>query len=170
LSFTGEDAEGIVQVVYTSHRKGEKFVFPEHKMAGHQTVAIGTPLEDDLLRVGVKLKSGVMVSFVRDLVVKKNGVGKKLKFQNWSRRRKGSNYWNWGIYVVASEEALAGIRSVVYTLHPSFPNNIRAVHRKGDGKYPFELKTAGWGTFTIRVRVFFKDSSFQEFDHHLKFE
>ena len=58
------------------------------------------------------------------------------------------------------------IKKVVFTLHPTFTQNIRTVE-----KYPFEIQEEGWGEFEIGIKIHFVDSSEKpvELFHLLKF-
>jgi transcription initiation factor IIF auxiliary subunit len=56
----------------------------------------------------------------------------------------------------AASAELDRIRCVEYTLHPSFPNHVRLVCTRQNG---FELTARGWGTFTVLIRLLFKDGS-----------
>jgi transcription initiation factor IIF auxiliary subunit len=55
---------------------------------------------------------------------------------------------------------------VEYTLHRSFPNPVRTVCTRQNN---FELKTDGWGIFTIPIKVLFKDNTTLELSHELSF-
>ena len=49
-----------------------------------------------------------------------------------------------------------GIRSVKYTLHPTFPDPIRSIESKTS---KFTLFSSGWGGFSIKIRVNYEDST-----------
>ena len=69
----------------------------------------------------------------------------------------------------ASDQVLAQIRCVEYTLHPTFPDRIREICERGSSRQPFALTSRGWGTFQVQLRVFFKDGRTQSLTHDLKF-
>ena len=74
----------------------------------------------------------------------------------------------WCVYVrgVNNENISNFIKSVTFTLHTTFPNNIRVVN-----KWPFELYEMGWGEFDIKIKIELIDESIKpiELIHPLKF-
>ena len=80
-----------------------------------------------------------------------------------------SDYWDWTIFVKAPEDVLEQIEYVEYKLHPTFPNPVRIVNQRGSGPYAFPLNTSGWGTFTVKVKVYYKDGTYQRLAHSLRF-
>jgi transcription initiation factor IIF auxiliary subunit len=58
---------------------------------------------------------------------------------------------------------------VEYKLHPTFTNPVRIINRRGSGPHAFPLTTSGWGTFTITIRVYYKDGTHQRLTHSLRF-
>ncbi len=74
----------------------------------------------------------------------------------------------WCVYVrgVNNENISNFIKSVQFTLHSTFPNNIRVVN-----KWPFELYEMGWGEFDIKIKIELIDESVKpiELVHPLKF-
>lgn len=77
----------------------------------------------------------------------------------------GNDNWTWAIWIDAPEQDLDSIDAVVYTLHPSFnPPVIRVSSRSSQ----FRFDTRGWGTFTIYIRVYFKDQSVMDLEHDLE--
>jgi hypothetical protein len=78
--------------------------------------------------------------------------------------------WDWTVFVVGDDSTLKEIKCVEYTLHPTFPDPIRTVCKKGatSGK-GFFLSTSGWGTFVIEVKVMFNDGGVRELRHQLRF-
>ena len=81
----------------------------------------------------------------------------------------GRDRWKWTVFILGPEEALDQIRCVEYTLHPTFPETVHEVCEFGTEDRPFALSAIGWGTFTIRIRVFLKTGQVQELTHQLKF-
>lgn len=69
----------------------------------------------------------------------------------------GNDRWGWTIYIRASNETLDKIRAVTYTLHDSFQLNKIPVTNIGNANTPFALNSSGWGTFTIKVEISYKD-------------
>jgi pYEATS domain-containing protein involved in immunity len=90
-----------------------------------------------------------------------DNVAKKSKIKN--------DYWDWTLFVKAPEDVLEQIAYVEYTLHPTFPNPVRIVNQRGSGPYAFPLTTSGWGTFTVKVKVYYKDGTYQRLSHSLRF-
>lgn len=80
-----------------------------------------------------------------------------------------NDYWDWTIFIKGPEDALEKIEYVEYTLHPTFPNPVRIVNERGYGPYAFPLSTSGWGTFTVKIKVYYKDGTYQRVTHALKF-
>lgn len=79
----------------------------------------------------------------------------------------GNGRWNWKIYIIADSFTLNQIDSVEYTLHPTFPNpTVRRYNKEAN----FALEANGWGTFIVKVRVFYNDNTTQDFEHLLVFE
>jgi len=81
----------------------------------------------------------------------------------------GKDRWKWTVFILGSSEALGQIQCVEYTLHPTFPERVHEVCQLGIEERPFALSAIGWGTFTIRIRVFLNNGQVQRLAHHLKF-
>jgi transcription initiation factor IIF auxiliary subunit len=79
----------------------------------------------------------------------------------------GDGRWDWTVFVIAERPVLDRIQCVEYTLHPTFPNPIRRVCTPGDPSHAFALSANGWGTFTIKVHVIFRDKSVQQLQYNL---
>ncbi len=86
-----------------------------------------------------------------------------------TRSESKNDYWDWTIFVKGPEDVLEKIEYVEYTLHPTFPDPVRIVNQRGHGPYAFPLTTAGWGTFTIKVKVYYRDGTYQHLSHLLRF-
>jgi len=84
-------------------------------------------------------------------------------------RHVGQNWWVWTVFLSAPEEALARIRCVEYTLHPTFRPNVVSVCDRGTGP-AFGLTRKGWGTFGVGVRVITKDNRVISLSHDLRFK
>ena len=82
-------------------------------------------------------------------------------------RYAGDGRWNWTVSIQAAKPVLDSIQCVEYTLHPSFPNPVRRVCSRGAGAGAFPLPANGWGTFTIKIRVLFRDGKQQSLEHQL---
>lgn len=91
-----------------------------------------------------------------------------LRTGNTSKRIAG-NRWDWTAYITGPRTILDAVRCVEYTLHRTFPNPVRTVCRKGGDKQAFPLSSNGWGTFRIKIRVFFDDGQVYSTAHDLVF-
>jgi len=79
----------------------------------------------------------------------------------------GDGRWSWEIFINADRGTLNRIQCVEYTLHPTFPNPVNRVCNR---QTAFSLKARGWGTFVVKVRVYYTDRQIQDFDHQLVFK
>ncbi len=75
------------------------------------------------------------------------------------------HWWRWWIWIEGPDSELDAIDSVVYTLHPTFPQPVRITT---DRASKFGLETAGWGTFTIYGRIHRKDGTQVKLSHDLE--
>ena len=83
----------------------------------------------------------------------------KVRFNNVARYvglRHGQDWYEWGVYVDEPDQLLREIDAVEYLLHRSFPNPLR---RRDDPSNRFFLESSGWGEFSIRITVFFKNGA-----------
>ena len=87
---------------------------------------------------------------------------------NLGKKSKEEATHKWCVYVrgVNNENISNFIKSVTFTLHNTFPNNVRVVN-----KWPFELYEMGWGEFDIKIKIELIDESVKpiELTHPLKF-
>ncbi len=83
-----------------------------------------------------------------------------------SQKYEGDQWWRWSLWIEGSPNDLDSIKSVTYTLHPTFPEPIRTVT---DRASKFQLRCSGWGIFRIPVRVRLKDGKAIELSHQLQF-
>jgi transcription initiation factor IIF auxiliary subunit len=82
----------------------------------------------------------------------------------------GRSRWDWTVFIVADDETLDEIKCVEYTLHPTFPDPIRMICNRGSASGKgFFLNSNGWGTFSIGVKVVFKDGDIKYLKHKLSF-
>lgn len=77
----------------------------------------------------------------------------------------GDDFWNWSVWIEASETSLDKIENVIYNLHYTFKEPVRIINTRNN---KFKLETSGWGTFTIYARINFKDKSVLELEHELE--
>ena len=87
---------------------------------------------------------------------------------NLGKKSKEEATHKWCVYVrgVHNENISNFIKSVKFTLHDTFPNNIRVIN-----KWPFELYEMGWGEFDIKIQIQLVDETVKPIDlvHSLKF-
>lgn len=79
----------------------------------------------------------------------------------------GGDRWNWTIFIEADPHTLRQIECVEYHLHPTFPKP-EPVCNKPETKFAYSAN--GWGTFTVKVTIFFRDGHTQVLKHPLVFE
>ena len=77
---------------------------------------------------------------------------------------KKTDYWDWKIWLIASEDILNKIKVVRYGLHPTFPNPIRIIDDPSDG---FSLKSSGWGEFNVKIEIIFNEGNNLKTTHWL---
>ena len=83
-----------------------------------------------------------------------------------SQKYQGDNWWKWSLWIEGCDDDLEQIKSVTYTLHPSFPQPIRTVT---DRASKFQLRCSGWGIFLIPVEVRLKNGQAINLHHQLQF-
>ena len=80
-----------------------------------------------------------------------------IRFDNYATPagvRAGRPYYKWRLFMDEPPEVRAQIKSVEYVLHPSFPEPTQV---RTDSADSFAVDTAGWGSFTAAIRVYYKD-------------
>lgn len=65
-------------------------------------------------------------------------------------------WWDWSIWLSGDDDEIDAVESVVYHLHPTFPNPERTVT---DQTSRFRLQARGWGEFMIRATVSLRDGT-----------
>ena len=87
---------------------------------------------------------------------------------NLGKKSKEASTHKWCVYVrgINNENISNFIKSVTFTLHSTFPNNVRTIN-----KWPFELYEMGWGEFDIKIKIELIDENVKplELTHPLKF-
>lgn len=81
------------------------------------------------------------------------------------RGKGGLQYFGWRVWVDEPPERLNEIEEVEYLLHPTFPEPLQT---RTDPATNFELRSSGWGEFTIGVRVTFKDGTIEDQTFYLE--
>jgi len=77
-----------------------------------------------------------------------------------------ANRYAWTIWIAESQSRLHDIKCVEYTLHPTFPDPVRT---QCDETKAFSLSTAGWGEFSIEVKVTWHDGHQSRQTYNLDF-
>jgi len=72
----------------------------------------------------------------------------------WKTKDDGKDLYRIFVWLEGSEQDLSIIEKVVYTLHSSFKDPVREVI---DRESCFELRTNGWGEFTMKAVVYFNN-------------
>jgi tetratricopeptide (TPR) repeat protein len=86
-----------------------------------------------------------------------------------TKRKTSEKTWDWTVFIQGPEHILDQVDSVEYTLHPSFRSPQQIVRNRGTGFHAFPLSESGWGVFTVKIRVFFKNGHVQHLSHLLRF-
>ena len=82
-------------------------------------------------------------------------------FRNYSMKtgtRHDMAWYEWCIFSPDSADVLENVREVEYQLHPSFADPIRRID---DLEHRFALFSSGWGEFTVRVKVAYKNGTME---------
>lgn len=114
-------------------------------------------------KLAIMLGTGMMFCFA---AVPGHAAPAKVKVRNTSTYV-GAGRWDWTIYVEADPDTLRQIKCVEYILHPTFPNPVRKVCDQPKTKFAYS--TNGWGTFTVKVRIVYKDERVDTLEHRLIF-
>jgi hypothetical protein len=83
-----------------------------------------------------------------------------------TNRKLDERTWEWEIHLRGSERALDQVRSVTYTLHPTFDPRVVTVTDRSTG---FRITKTGWGTFSIPVKIEYHDGRAREEKVQLEF-
>ena len=87
--------------------------------------------------------------------------------QKASRREDKKKYWNWSVWVEATDDDLDDIDHVLYILHSTFKHPYREVYERETN---FKLDSSGWGVFNIKIKIYLKNGDTVKLDHGLRFE
>jgi len=77
------------------------------------------------------------------------------------------DWYEWEVFVNENEETLGKIDHVEYLLHPTFPNPRRVANEK---ESKFAIRTSGWGEFTVKATITFKDGTKEKVSYELDFD
>jgi len=89
---------------------------------------------------------------------------------NISKKSKEKGFWHWTIFIRAPETLLAQVEQVEYKLHSTFDDPIKIVNQRGNGRYAFPYNATGWGEFTVQVKIYYKNGTYQTLSHFLEFK
>lgn len=81
-----------------------------------------------------------------------------------SEKYQGQDWWSWAVWIEGKADELRAIKSVTYTLHPSFARPVRKVTER---RNRFRLTESGWGGFTVYARVDLKTGKKRNLRHQL---
>jgi hypothetical protein len=90
-----------------------------------------------------------------------------VKISNYARQigtKYDRAYYEWRVFVDESPAVLGRIASVDYALHPTFPDPFQSSR---DRAKQFELRSTGWGSFTVVVTVHYTDGRQAKFGYWL---
>src|SRR6266498_1825934 len=93
---------------------------------------------------------------------------KTLNFNNysmWVEKKHNYDWYEWCVFVNSPKELLDDIKTVEYTLHPTFPDPVRLIKDKATR---FALLSAGWGGFQINAKAILVTGELIETNHNLK--
>lgn len=84
-----------------------------------------------------------------------------------SSKYEGDDWWEWSLWIEATENELNKIDNVIYNLHFTFKDPVRVIKTRNN---KFRIDSSGWGIFTIYVRINFKDETVIDLEHDLQLE
>lgn len=93
-----------------------------------------------------------------------------IRFNNysmWVSKKYNDDWYEWCVFVDEGSDIINVIKSIEYTLHPSFPDPVRLVTSKGN---KFALFSSGWGGFSVKIRVNYEDGSSTSTSYFLKLD
>jgi transcription initiation factor IIF auxiliary subunit len=88
-------------------------------------------------------------------------------YSMWIEKKDDDDWYDWCVFVDEISNIINSIKSVEYTLHPTFPDPIRLIESKSS---KFALFSSGWGGFSIKIRVNYEDGSAHTTSYYLVLE
>jgi YEATS family/TIR domain len=67
-----------------------------------------------------------------------------------SSRYRGTDRWEWSVWLKGSPAELDTVESVTWFMHPTFPNPVQT---RTNREEKFRLDSTGWGEFEIRAEI-----------------
>ena len=74
------------------------------------------------------------------------------------------DWWDWSVWLEGTSQELDAIESVIYRLHPTFPDPVQVIR---DRSTNFRLSSSGWGGFTIYIQLQYADGKSEKLSHEL---
>lgn len=111
----------------------------------------------------------LFAAIVLDVPTSQAACSQPICVQNTARDM-GNKRWDWTVFIDPQSHDLGQIKCVEYTLHPTFPDPVRTVCQLGRLEQPFSLRSNGWGTFQIRIRLLYRNGSIHQTSHTLRFQ
>jgi len=75
------------------------------------------------------------------------------------------DWWEWSVWIDGPADELNEVKQVTYKLHPTFKKPVRVTDDRAN---KFKLKSDGWGTFPIRVKLELKTGAIIKLEHQLE--
>src|SRR5690242_1595454 len=79
----------------------------------------------------------------------------------------GEGRWDWSVWVEGADHQLDRIKYVRYVLHHTFIEPIRIVR---DRASKFQLRSSGWGEFSIVAQLSLLDGTSEELERWLRLD
>ncbi len=155
LSVSSSDTENIKQLEKQISQSSEEAEDSRKQLQQIQGNLVNT--RQDLASIRSK-----PIDIESNYPISADNVAKKSKIKD--------DYWDWTIFINAPEDVLERIEYVEYELHPTFINPMRIVNQRSSGPYAFPLNSSGWGTFTVKIKVYYNDGTYQRLAHSLVFK
>lgn len=163
------DASMLEQIECVEYQLHPTFPNPLRKVCKHNTkfALSSNGWGTFSIDVNIIYKDGHTQQLKHELLFKEKSATSSLDITPRNRSREiEEGWWEWELFIDGSEEELAKIRCVEYTLHKSFPNPVRMVCLRENN---FLLGGRGWGEFTVKIRLILNDGSIRHLSHPLSF-
>ena len=101
------------------------------------------------------------------LILSASAFAQTISLDNTATASKKRGYYNWVVFVKATDSVLNTIDHVEYLLHPTFPKPEVSSYNRAD---KFNYSSSGWGEFEIKAKVVFKNKKYLYLTHWLKLQ
>jgi len=88
----------------------------------------------------------------------------KIWADHFSKRMWNSDWYKWELWINGEWDVVGRIQRVRYNLHPTFPPGYMD---SNDRRSKFRIQKQGYGSFYIRIQVFFEGGLLEEFPYFL---